>query len=92
MGNVTARDLDSATEGDLRLQVQQLSEALETRSQIARAQGILMERYGLDPNAAIALLRRLSSHTNVKVRDVAVRVVAGQRMDGVEPPRPRREP
>ena len=37
--------------------IRQLEAALETRGVIARAQGILMERYGLEQEQAISALR-----------------------------------
>ena len=39
------------------------------------AQGIAMERYGIDQHQSFELLRRLSSTTNVKLRDVATQIV-----------------
>lgn len=46
--------------------------ALETRGVISRAQGMLMERFGLGAEAAMALLRRWSQDSNCPVRDVAL--------------------
>ena len=40
------------------------------------AQGIAMERYGIDQHQSFELLRRLSSTTNVKLRDIAAQIVA----------------
>jgi transcriptional regulator with GAF, ATPase, and Fis domain len=54
----------------------QLNRALETRTQIGQALGVLMERHGLPEDQAFSYLRRVSSHTNVKLRDVAAGVVA----------------
>ena len=55
--------------------IETLSVALDTRSTIARAQGILMERFSLEESAAFAVLVRLSSHLNRKVRDIAAEIV-----------------
>lgn len=52
-----------------------LRRAVETRNVIGQAQGLLMERYGLDPRRAFELLRRYSQDTNTKLRDVAVQLV-----------------
>lgn len=52
-------------------QVQQLTEAIQARTVIAQACGILMERYDLGPAAAFSVLARVSSESNRKVRDVA---------------------
>jgi AmiR/NasT family two-component response regulator len=49
--------------------------ALESRHLIGLGQGLLMHRYGLDVEASFQVLRRLSSHRNVKLRDVAAKVV-----------------
>jgi GAF domain-containing protein len=57
-------------------QVESLNEALQTRSVIGQAMGILMQRYTLDPDAAFGLLVRTSSHANVKLRDIADQMVA----------------
>ena len=48
-----------------------LQEALSTRNMIEQATGIIMERYGMTPDTAFAVLARVSQHTNVKLRDVA---------------------
>jgi GAF domain-containing protein len=52
-----------------------LREALQTRDLIGQAKGILMERQGLTADQAFATLCRVSQHSNVKLRDVAGRVV-----------------
>jgi hypothetical protein len=58
------------------IQMQDLGEALERRKTIGQAIGIIMERYGIDADAAFAFLTRASQTANVKLRDVAVQVVA----------------
>ncbi|MDZ5662309.1 GAF and ANTAR domain-containing protein [Nocardioides sp. S-58] len=63
-------------------QIETLSVALDTRSTIARAQGILMERFSLEEPAAFAVLVRLSSHLNRKVRDVAAEIVQTRQLPG----------
>jgi len=65
-------------------EIHQLNEALQSRQQIGTAIGILMERYKVDQQGAFAFLSRLSSHSNVKLRDVAARIVedAAQQKDG----------
>ena len=52
-----------------------LTVAIDARKLIGQAQGILMERYGLDGDQAFAVLRRYSQHTNVKLRIVAQRLI-----------------
>lgn len=54
----------------------QLSQALETRTTIGQAQGILMARQQIDAPAAFDVLRRASQRTNRKLRDIACEVVA----------------
>jgi hypothetical protein len=58
-------------------QIEQLSEALHTRTDIGIALGILMERYGIDRHQAFAFLARTSQHRNVKVRVLARAVIDG---------------
>jgi GAF domain-containing protein len=52
-----------------------LQTALQSRHLIGVAQGILMAQYDMGLETAFEVLRRYSSHTNVKLRDVALRVV-----------------
>jgi len=52
-----------------------LNAALLTRKVIGQAIGILMERHGLDEDAAFAYLTRVSSRSNVKLRAVATEIV-----------------
>ena len=59
---------------------EQLARALATRTTIGQATGILMERFGLDPDPAFDVLRRLSSQQNLKLRDVAEEVVRTRRL------------
>ena len=45
----------------------QLREALASRTVIGQATGILIERFGLEPDTAFSVLRRLSQHQNIRV-------------------------
>jgi GAF domain-containing protein len=56
-------------------EVDSLHQALRTREVIGQAVGLLMQRYELDPDGAFSFLVRSSSHSNTKVRDIAVRMV-----------------
>ena len=56
-------------------EVSELNTALESRKIIGQAIGIVMERYGLNEDRAFAFLVRASSHGNVKIRDLALRLV-----------------
>ncbi|WP_435769856.1 PAS and ANTAR domain-containing protein [Nocardioides sp. SYSU DS0651] len=50
---------------------------VESRITIEQAKGALMLAYGLDAEAAFAMLRWWSRNRNVKVRDIAARLVGG---------------
>lgn len=52
-----------------------LRTALRSRQIIGVAQGILMQRFGLDLDQAFEVLRRYSQNENLKVRDVAEELV-----------------
>ncbi|OBH12221.1 GAF and ANTAR domain-containing protein [Mycobacterium sp. E1747] len=60
---------------------QQMESALSTRDRIGQAKGIIMERYGVDELRAFDLLRRLSQESQVKLVDIAQRVVDTRRKD-----------
>lgn len=53
----------------------QFRSALASRDVIGQAKGILMERYDIDAIAAFELLTRLSQTSNIKLLDVAQRLV-----------------
>jgi GAF domain-containing protein len=57
------------------LLVKGLQTAVESRHLIGVAQGILMQNYGIDMEQAFEVLRRYSSHKNIKLREVAEHVV-----------------
>jgi transcriptional regulator with GAF, ATPase, and Fis domain len=67
-------------ETDLKLELESLSgqlrSALESRATIDQAKGIVMARQHCTPEEAFELLVKISSRTNVKLREVARRVVA----------------
>jgi GAF domain-containing protein len=52
-------------------QEESLWQAIESRSIIGQAQGILMERFALDDQGAFDVLRRYSQNTNRKLNEVA---------------------
>ncbi|MEQ8145852.1 ANTAR domain-containing protein [Streptomyces sp. OP7] len=62
--------LDSATVRE------QLTEAMRTRDLIGQATGILMERMDIDAAGAFDSMVRASQRENVKLRDLALRIVA----------------
>ena len=61
--------------------VEQLNRSVESRQVVGQAIGIVMERYALDEDRAFAFLRRVSSTSNTKLREVAAALVA-QTNDG----------
>jgi len=52
-----------------------LREALETRTVIGQAQGVLMERFEIDADRAFATLRRYSQHHNIKLKALCHQLV-----------------
>ena len=54
---------------------EQLQSALSTRDRIGQAKGIIMERFKIDDVRAFAMLRQLSQDANIKLIDVAQRVI-----------------
>lgn len=73
----TARDIDEA-----------VRRSAESRGAIEQAKGILMATLGLTAEDAFALLRRTSQNANVKLRDIAQRLLAAleeTRAGGVAP-------
>lgn len=52
-----------------------LTRALDNRKLIGQAQGILMERFELPEDRAMAYLMRISQDRNIKLRDIARRIV-----------------
>ena len=53
-----------------------LWQAIDARKRVGQAQGILMERYDLNEDQAFAVLMRYSQNNNIKLREVAERLVA----------------
>ncbi len=62
--------------------VEGLRTAIQTRHLIGMAQGMLMLRYGLDEEQSFAFLARTSQQQNVKLRDIAGRVIEELRKSG----------
>jgi GAF domain-containing protein len=60
-----------------------LKSAIASRTIIGQAEGILMERYGLDGDAAFSALRRVSQNRNVKLREIASELVQTRQLDGL---------
>jgi GAF domain-containing protein len=54
--------------------------AIDARKLIGQAQGILMERFDIDADKAFAVLRRYSQDYNLKLRDVAQRLIETRKL------------
>ncbi|BBY45866.1 GAF and ANTAR domain-containing protein [Mycolicibacterium celeriflavum] len=55
---------------------EQLKSAMSSRDRIGQAKGIIMERYGVDDVRAFEMLKQLSQDSNVKLADIAQRVIS----------------
>ncbi|WP_409484025.1 ANTAR domain-containing protein [Arsenicicoccus dermatophilus] len=65
----------------------QLQEVVDARAAIEQAKGVLMAGYGLDADAAFALLGAYSQRTNTRVRVLATRIAGcapGRPADGTD--------
>jgi len=58
--------------------------AIDGRTLIGQAQGLVMERYHVDADRAFAVLTRFSQQQNVKLREVARQVIETRLMPQVE--------
>jgi GAF domain-containing protein len=56
-------------------QDEQMQVALSTRDRIGQAKGIIMERYGVDDVRAFDMMRRLSQESQMKLAEVAQRII-----------------
>ena len=79
ISNAAALDAERATSA-------QLVTAMASRASIEQAKGVLMAQRGIDADAAFALLATTSQDTNVKLREVAARVIATADGDGLARP------
>jgi AmiR/NasT family two-component response regulator len=60
-------------------EIESLHGAVEARTAIGRAEGILMERFALEPSEAFAVLRAVSQDTNTRLHEVATELVTSRR-------------
>jgi transcriptional regulator with GAF, ATPase, and Fis domain len=63
-------------------EIDSLHEGLSSRTTIGKAVGLLMAKYDLDDDHAFAFLVRTSSHANLKVRDIALKMVEDHNAEG----------
>lgn len=66
---------------DSRELVTQLRTALQTRSLVGRAQGLLMRQFSYDSDRAFDVLKRTSQNSNKKLRDLAALLVEAHEDD-----------
>ena len=66
--------------------VQNLGAAMDARKVVGQAMGILMERFDLDSDRAFGVLRRYSQDYNLKLRDVAERLIETRRLPAASDP------
>ena len=76
VGNRAELAAATAENERLTVEVSNLHIALDTRTAIAMAMGMLMEQSKVTPDDAFTLLRRASQRTNRKLHDIAADVVA----------------
>lgn len=75
-------DIDRRRIADLERQVATLGEAVEHRTSIGIALGMIMERLELDNERAFAYLRTCSQAQNRKLYDLAVEIVETRELPG----------
>jgi GAF domain-containing protein len=96
-GSFDAEDLDEATALATHVAIAvthaqenaDLVRALDTRTSIGQACGILMERFALDEAGAFRVLSRVSSQHNIRISALAREFVRTRHIDGVPGPRER---
>ncbi|MFI9805562.1 ANTAR domain-containing response regulator [Streptomyces sp. NPDC052301] len=72
----------------LRLEIEQLRHALDSRPLIDQARGILMAAHSCTPDEAWEMLREASQRSNTKLRQVAAAVTRSAAPGGPAPPEP----
>ncbi len=66
-----------------RLEMCQLRDQLQSRALVGQAQGMVMERLGVEAPQALALLERVSTLSHRSVVEVAARVVLTRELPGI---------
>ncbi|WP_322500340.1 ANTAR domain-containing protein [Streptomyces rochei] len=61
--------------GDLRAEIDQLQEAVVSHAVVDQAVGVVVTLGGLRPDQGFQVLREVSQHTNVKLRQVSEQIV-----------------
>lgn len=68
------------------IRLQSLEFAMESRTVIGQATGMLMEKYSVDADQAMAMLMDYSQDTNTKLRRIAEQVVEGSQLPKLHGP------
>jgi transcriptional regulator with GAF, ATPase, and Fis domain len=61
-------------------EIEGLKAAMDRRTTIGKALGMIMERYDIDDARAFEVLKRVSSHSNRKLYDIAVELVTTRKL------------
>ncbi|MFE8925566.1 ANTAR domain-containing protein [Streptomyces sp. RM99] len=61
--------------GELRAEIDQLQEAVVSHAVVDQAVGVVVTLGGLRPDQGFQVLREVSQHTNVKLRQVSEQIV-----------------
>ncbi|MEV5099669.1 ANTAR domain-containing protein [Streptomyces rochei] len=61
--------------GELRAEINQLQEAVVSHAVVDQAVGVVVTLGGLRPDQGFQVLREVSQHTNVKLRQVSEQIV-----------------
>jgi AmiR/NasT family two-component response regulator len=70
----------------LEREVDGLKIALGTRTLIGKAIGVIIEREGVNETEAFEMLKTMSQHRNVRLRDIAARLAEEAQPTGKEEP------
>lgn len=81
---------NAADYGDARRTALQLQDAAQARALVDQARGMLMQSLGCGADEAMQWLRRASQERNIRVADVASRILAADGPDSLKPRRSRR--
>jgi hypothetical protein len=78
---------NAADYGDAQRTAQQLRAAAESRTLVDQAKGMLMHALGCSADEALRWMRRTSQERNIRVADVARKVISSGGADAFRPPR-----
>ena len=98
MAGAPVRSIIGAVAGDhepedVQAHIEQLEQALESSRTIGAAIGILMATLGVDQVTAFAALKRTSQDDNIKLRELAAKMVAAGDIEALlKAPHPRHLP